>query len=144
MQHAPTESSGLLLLDTNILSPEKLAEHGSWRGATLVTASTSAREVLHAAARARRRHVVSPRTINVVACECPPHDIDPNLLGAVAQPIPGPGSTMLSLPCLWRYGHYRPASSKSAVARGGGQVMSYRKRLGWFTLVDVSTCSVLT
>lgn len=46
MQHATTESSALLLLDTNVLSPEKLAEHESWRGATLVTASTSAQEVL--------------------------------------------------------------------------------------------------
>lgn len=39
-------SSGLLLLDTNVLSPEKLTKHGSWGGATLVTASTSAQEVL--------------------------------------------------------------------------------------------------
>lgn len=40
------DSSNLLLLDTNVLSPEKLAEHGSWNGAALVTASTSAQEVL--------------------------------------------------------------------------------------------------
>ncbi|NYI67011.1 hypothetical protein [Spelaeicoccus albus] len=42
----PTESSKLLLLDTNVLSPEKLAEHESWNGATLVTSSTSVQEVL--------------------------------------------------------------------------------------------------
>lgn len=46
MQHASTEPFGRLLLDTNVLSPEKLAEHGAWRGAKLVTASTSAQEVL--------------------------------------------------------------------------------------------------
>lgn len=42
----PLEFSNLLLLDTNVLSPEKLAENGSWSGSTLVTASTSAQEVL--------------------------------------------------------------------------------------------------
>lgn len=42
-QHLPLEHSNLLLLDTNVLSPEKLAENGSWSSSTLVTASTSAR-----------------------------------------------------------------------------------------------------
>lgn len=46
VQHAPTASSGVLLLDTNLLSLEKLAEHEHWGGATLVVASTSAQEVL--------------------------------------------------------------------------------------------------
>jgi predicted nucleic acid-binding protein len=45
-QHVPFENSNLLLLDTNVLSPEKLAENGSWNGSTLVTASTSAQEAL--------------------------------------------------------------------------------------------------
>jgi len=40
------EPSDLLLLDTNVLSAEKLAENGSWSGSMLVTASTSAQEVL--------------------------------------------------------------------------------------------------
>ncbi|MGW8483547.1 type II toxin-antitoxin system VapC family toxin [Microbacterium sp. NPDC055903] len=40
------ELSNLLLLDTNVLSPEKLAENVSWNSLTLVTASTSAQEVL--------------------------------------------------------------------------------------------------
>lgn len=42
----PIESSNLLLLDTNVLSPEKLAENRSWSGSTLVTASTCAQEAL--------------------------------------------------------------------------------------------------
>lgn len=45
-QYVPFEHSTLLLLDTNVLSPEKLAENGFWNGLTLVTASTSAQEVL--------------------------------------------------------------------------------------------------
>lgn len=40
------ESANLLLLDTNVLSQEKLAENGSWGRSTLVTSSTSAQEVL--------------------------------------------------------------------------------------------------
>lgn len=41
-----TDMSKLLLLDTNVLSPEKLAVNESWLNSTLVTASTSAQEVL--------------------------------------------------------------------------------------------------
>lgn len=41
-----SSASNLLLLDTNVLSAEKLAEHGFSTGSTLVTASTCAQEVL--------------------------------------------------------------------------------------------------
>lgn len=40
------ESMNLVLLDTNVLSPEKLVEYGALGGSTFVTASTSAQEVL--------------------------------------------------------------------------------------------------
>ncbi len=42
----PFDHLNLLLLDTNVLSPEKAAENASWSGYTLVTASTSAQEIL--------------------------------------------------------------------------------------------------
>lgn len=45
-QRVALEHANMLLLDTNVLSPDKLAENGSWSGSTLVTASTSAQEVL--------------------------------------------------------------------------------------------------
>lgn len=46
MERVLREHSNLLLLDTNMLSPEKLVENGLWSESTLVTASTSAQEVL--------------------------------------------------------------------------------------------------
>ena len=40
------QTERIFLLDTNVLSPEKFTEHDEWHGATLLTASTSAQELL--------------------------------------------------------------------------------------------------